>query len=253
MLIQHSFSQFDRSALGCQTNSSINSNGTDQCDGPNGHNGSRVVTHCQPPPPSTTASNMSMVPLLMTAYGSLRCRKQSILVEQSKCRHHGWTLNPDNAIVCNCHQILSAMESSVDEHNDLDCDEYEQPNPESPFVSIDNNSSLEGKNFVQPTNGTLPGANAGHCESSPSSQPSSTGRVAQAWTELDNELIGLIHNLRRRQNMEDAHNRRMHEWRLLSMFIDKILFWIFTTVTVAISVTFLLIIPMQRRNGSLIH
>lgn len=65
---------------------------------------------------------------------------------------------------------------------------------------------------------------------------------------LEQEVKRMLRYVRHRQDMEDATNRRIHEWRLLSMFIDKILFWIFLVVTLATSIIFLVVIPIQRRG-----
>ena len=66
--------------------------------------------------------------------------------------------------------------------------------------------------------------------------------------KTDCEIRYLLGHLIKRQEFEDQCNRRIHEWRLLSMFIDKVLFWIFMLTTLATSVIFLVIIPIQRRG-----
>lgn len=65
---------------------------------------------------------------------------------------------------------------------------------------------------------------------------------------IDQELIQMLRYLMHRQEIDDNINRRLHEWRLFSMFIDKVLFWIFTITTIVTSVVFLLIIPVKRRG-----
>lgn len=65
---------------------------------------------------------------------------------------------------------------------------------------------------------------------------------------IDQELIQMLRYLMHRQEIDDNINRRLHEWRLFSMFIDKVLFWIFTFTTIVTSVVFLLIIPVKRRG-----
>lgn len=62
------------------------------------------------------------------------------------------------------------------------------------------------------------------------------------------EVMIMLRYLMHRQETEDNVTRRIHEWRQLSMFIDKILFWIFTIVTVFTSCIFLLFIPIMRRG-----
>lgn len=67
----------------------------------------------------------------------------------------------------------------------------------------------------------------------------------------EQEIANLLRHLLQRQDFEDNCNRRIHEWRILSVLIDKVLFWIFMLTTVATSVIFLLIIPIQRRGLNL--
>ncbi|XP_054152688.1 neuronal acetylcholine receptor subunit alpha-10-like [Oppia nitens] len=40
----------------------------------------------------------------------------------------------------------------------------------------------------------------------------------------------------------------IHEWRLLALFVDRILFWIFFIITFCSSVMFLIVIPIQQRG-----
>lgn len=48
--------------------------------------------------------------------------------------------------------------------------------------------------------------------------------------------------------LQDQHNKMVHEWRLLALAIDKVLFWVFLVITVISSLAFLVIIPIQRRG-----
>ena len=63
------------------------------------------------------------------------------------------------------------------------------------------------------------------------------------------EVMVMLRYLMHRQETEDDCTRRIHEWRQLSMFIDKVLFWIFTIVTVLTSCIFLVFIPIMRRTA----
>lgn len=62
------------------------------------------------------------------------------------------------------------------------------------------------------------------------------------------EMLKILRYLIWRQDLEDQHNRIVHEWRLLALAIDKILFWVFLVITVISSLSFLVIIPIQRRG-----
>nr|XP_027196944.1 acetylcholine receptor subunit alpha-type acr-16-like [Dermatophagoides pteronyssinus] len=70
----------------------------------------------------------------------------------------------------------------------------------------------------------------------------------QQQQQIEQELIKMVRYLIHRQEVDDNIGRRIHEWRLLSMYLDKILFWIFTITTVVTSIIFLLIIPIKRRG-----
>ena len=62
------------------------------------------------------------------------------------------------------------------------------------------------------------------------------------------EMLKILQNLVRRQNLEDEHNRAVHDWRLLALAVDRVLFWIILVITVISSVSFLVIIPIQKRG-----
>ena len=62
------------------------------------------------------------------------------------------------------------------------------------------------------------------------------------------EMLKILRYLIWRQDLEDQHNRIVHEWRLLALAIDKVLFWVFLVITVISSLSFLVIIPIQRRG-----
>ncbi|XP_053210703.1 neuronal acetylcholine receptor subunit alpha-9-II-like isoform X2 [Panonychus citri] len=64
------------------------------------------------------------------------------------------------------------------------------------------------------------------------------------------EIVKILKYLLWRQEQEDRHNKVIHEWRLLAQAIDKILFWIFLAITLTSSISFLVIIPIQRRGFS---
>lgn len=75
-----------------------------------------------------------------------------------------------------------------------------------------------------------------------------TSRKNNVRSESNEIILSMLHNLMNRQRIEDDCIRRQHEWRQLSVLIDKILFWIFMIVTVFTSILFLFIIPIQRRG-----
>ena len=64
----------------------------------------------------------------------------------------------------------------------------------------------------------------------------------------EEEMLKILRYLVWRQQLEDAHNKMVHEWRLLALAIDKVLFWVFLVITVISSLSFLVIIPIQRRG-----
>mgnify|MGYP002714309361 CR=1 FL=1 len=82
----------------------------------------------------------------------------------------------------------------------------------------------------------------------PPSSSSQSHCSQQNQQQIEHEMIQMVRYLMYRQEVDDNIGRRIHEWRLLSMYIDKILFWIFTITTVVTSIIFLLIIPVKRRG-----
>lgn len=74
------------------------------------------------------------------------------------------------------------------------------------------------------------------------------GSAGQNSSPVDDEMLKILRYLMWRQQLEDQHNKMVHEWRLLALAIDKILFWVFLVITVVSSLSFLVIIPIQRRG-----
>ncbi|XP_015790530.1 acetylcholine receptor subunit alpha-type acr-16 [Tetranychus urticae] len=82
-------------------------------------------------------------------------------------------------------------------------------------------------------------------------QQSSGPRNSSRGLTPQEEIVKILKYLLWRQELEDHHNRVVHEWRLLALAIDKILFWVFLAITLTSSLSFLVIIPIQRRGFSL--
>ncbi|XP_076347952.1 neuronal acetylcholine receptor subunit alpha-10-like [Tachypleus tridentatus] len=64
---------------------------------------------------------------------------------------------------------------------------------------------------------------------------------------VQEEIIRVLHYLMMKQEAEDNHTRVVNEWRQLALIIDRCLFWIILVVTVASSLSFLVIVPLYRR------
>lgn len=62
------------------------------------------------------------------------------------------------------------------------------------------------------------------------------------------EMLRILRFMIRKQEADELQAQRVMEWRLLALAIDKILFWVFLSVTLASSTLFLLYIPIQRRG-----
>lgn len=74
------------------------------------------------------------------------------------------------------------------------------------------------------------------------------GQSGAESSQPEDELLKIMRYLMWRQQLEDQHNKMVHEWRLLALAIDKVLFWVFLVITVVSSLSFLVIIPIQRRG-----
>ncbi|RWS26207.1 nicotinic acetylcholine receptor alpha 5 subunit-like protein [Leptotrombidium deliense] len=85
--------------------------------------------------------------------------------------------------------------------------------------------------------------------SSKQTNNSNTGaNASREKTSPQEEMLRILRYLLWRQELEDKHNKMVHEWRLLALAIDKVLFWVFLVITVTSSLSFLVIIPVQRRG-----
>ncbi|XP_042221623.1 uncharacterized protein LOC121866092 [Homarus americanus] len=62
------------------------------------------------------------------------------------------------------------------------------------------------------------------------------------------EIIRALKILLSRQEREDAEKKRLNEWRVIAIAVDRILFWIFFIVTTVSSVVFLVILPLVKRS-----
>ncbi|CAG2166859.1 unnamed protein product [Oppiella nova] len=70
-------------------------------------------------------------------------------------------------------------------------------------------------------------------------------RLLQAHEEL---LDIICRYLLWESELKGAESDVIHEWRLLALFIDRILFWIFFIITFCSSVMFLVVIPIKQRG-----
>jgi len=62
------------------------------------------------------------------------------------------------------------------------------------------------------------------------------------------ELLKSIKLLVGKQEDIEAQNVMVAEWRLVAQVVDKVLFWVFTTVTIVSSLLFLIVLPMYKRS-----
>ena len=74
---------------------------------------------------------------------------------------------------------------------------------------------------------------------------SSADRVLRAQEEL---LDTICKYLLWKNELKNTDSHMIHEWRLLALFIDRILFWIFFFIITSSSLMFLVIIPIQQRG-----
>lgn len=61
------------------------------------------------------------------------------------------------------------------------------------------------------------------------------------------EIIRALRILLSRQEREEAEKKRLNEWRVIAIAVDRILFWIFFLITTVSSVVFLVILPVVKR------
>lgn len=62
------------------------------------------------------------------------------------------------------------------------------------------------------------------------------------------EIIRALKVLLSRQEREDAEKKRLNEWRVIAIAVDRILFWVFFLVTTVSSLVFLVILPVVKRS-----
>ncbi|RWS02706.1 ligand-gated ion channel subunit-like protein [Dinothrombium tinctorium] len=107
--------------------------------------------------------------------------------------------------------------------------------------------SLESVNL--PFINEMKGRNSCYATTSKQANNSSNGaNSSKEKTTPQEEMLRILRYLIWRQEIEDKHNKMVHEWRLLALAIDKVLFWVFLVITVTSSLSFLVIIPVQRRG-----
>ncbi|XP_063880210.1 neuronal acetylcholine receptor subunit alpha-10-like [Scylla paramamosain] len=72
--------------------------------------------------------------------------------------------------------------------------------------------------------------------------------AAVSTNRAQEEIIRALKILLSRQEREDAEKKRLNEWRVIAIAVDRILFWIFFIVTTVSSVVFLVILPVVKRS-----
>ncbi|CAG2113693.1 unnamed protein product, partial [Medioppia subpectinata] len=75
--------------------------------------------------------------------------------------------------------------------------------------------------------------------------PGAYDKLLQAHEEL---LDIICRYLMWENELKEHESSVIHEWRLLALFIDRILFWIFFIITFCSSVMFLVVIPIKQRD-----
>ncbi|CAJ0594458.1 unnamed protein product [Cylicocyclus nassatus] len=66
--------------------------------------------------------------------------------------------------------------------------------------------------------------------------------------QVKEKLLKTLQILMKRQENEDAGERAAGEWRQVAQVLDRLLFWIFLSLTVTITTVLLLIIPAIHRS-----
>ena len=79
----------------------------------------------------------------------------------------------------------------------------------------------------------------------PAQHTATTEQVLQAQEEL---LEIICKYLLWKNELKNTDSSVVHEWRMLALYIDRILFWIFFTIITSSSLMFLVIIPIQQRG-----
>lgn len=197
---------------------------------------------------STTLSSITPY-LLCAASRVIESNRQSSTIEcgHLHCRPANKSNNNDRHKLqqCRSHGQHSAMTSSYSHHSLGDVqleptDEEEVPDvyPYSDSLHYD---GLQYRQKMQAPPNEFASA-------APPSSRNCHHHHEDEEVDAGEEVMVMLRYLMHRQETEDDVTRRIHEWRQLSMFIDKILFWIFTIVTVFTSCIFLLFIPIMRRG-----
>ena len=112
------------------------------------------------------------------------------------------------------------------------------------LINIDDNFKLlmnlnRTRSFTNRAQGTI------QSQPQPVGQQCSAERVLRAQEELL-DTIGKY--LLWKSELKNTDSLVIHEWRVLALFIDRILFWIFFIIIFSSSLMFLVIIPIQQRG-----
>lgn len=64
-----------------------------------------------------------------------------------------------------------------------------------------------------------------------------------------NELSSSISRYLKNTDMSDANKRKIGEWKLMAIILDRFFFWVFTLMTIVTSFILLLFIPLLKNQG----
>lgn len=60
-------------------------------------------------------------------------------------------------------------------------------------------------------------------------------------------LLETMNDLNQRQKLEDIEKQIIKEWRIVAAFVDRVLFWIFLIMTLALTLTCLVFVPLSNK------
>lgn len=95
------------------------------------------------------------------------------------------------------------------------------------------------------SNSGPPSGHAHQTQHTPAQSSVTTDQVLKAQEEL---LELICRYLLWKNELKTSDSVVMHEWQMLALYIDRILFWIFFFIITTSSLMFLVIIPIQQRG-----
>ena len=81
----------------------------------------------------------------------------------------------------------------------------------------------------------------------PPAPTSSANSGPQVTSKVQQDMLRALKQLVTRKEHQVETKKRLNEWRMVAIAVDRILFWIFFVITTISSLVFLVILPVMKR------